>query len=101
METADVVLMSEDIGKLKDAIKISRKVKINMIQNIIFALSVVFFLMIGVLLNQVTMSLGMLVHEGSVLIVIINAIRLLRFDIGGNHVKRLRTKQLHQESSHL
>ncbi len=101
METADVVLMSEDIGKLKDAIKISQKVKSIMIQNIIFALLVVFLLMIGVLLKQVTMSIGMLVHEASVLIVIINAIRLLKYDLGGDHVKRLRTQQLHQESSDL
>ena len=78
METADVVLMSEDLSKLSTAIKISKKVKINMFQNIIFALVIVFFLMIGVLFKKVTMSMGMLVHELSVLVVILNAIRLLK-----------------------
>jgi len=78
METADVVLMSEDLSKLSNAIKISKKVKINMFQNIIFALVIVFFLMIGVLFKKVTMSMGMLVHELSVLVVILNAIRLLK-----------------------
>ncbi len=101
MEAADIVLMGEDISKLKDAIKISRKVKNNMIQNIVFALVIVFLLMIGVLLKQVTMSIGMLVHEASVLIVIMNAIRLLRYDLGGKDVKKSRTLQLHQESSNL
>ena len=79
METADVVLMSEDISKLKVAIQISKKVKMNMFQNIIFALIIVAFLMIGVLFKKVTMSIGMLVHELSVLVVIINAIRLLKY----------------------
>ena len=78
METADVVLMSEDLSKLSNAIKISKKVKINMFQNIIFALVIVSFLMIGVLFKKVTMSMGMLVHELSVLVVILNAIRLLK-----------------------
>ena len=79
METADVVLMSEDISKLKDAIQISKKVKMNMIQNITFALVVVSFLMIGVLFKKITMSTGMLVHELSVLAVIINSFRLLKY----------------------
>lgn len=78
METADVVLMSEDLSKLSNAIKISKKVKINMFQNIIFALVIVSILMIGVLFKKVTMSMGMLVHELSVLVVILNAIRLLK-----------------------
>lgn len=87
METADVVLMSEDISKLTQAIKISRKVKANMIQNIVFSLVVVFILMLGVVFKQVTMSIGMLVHEASVLLVLINAMRLLKYDLGGHHAK--------------
>lgn len=81
METADVVLMSEDISKLKDAIEISKKVKTNMFQNIVLALLVVLFLMVGVIFGKVTMSIGMLVHEVSVLVVIINAIRLLKYNV--------------------
>lgn len=101
METADVVLLSENIGKLEDAIKISKKVKMNMIQNVFFSLFVVLFLIIGVIFRQVTMSIGMLVHEFSVLVVIVNAIRLLRYNQGGRHDKRSRTKQLHKSSSDL
>ncbi|HKM02421.1 MAG TPA: hypothetical protein VJZ31_00610, partial [Bacilli bacterium] len=64
------------------AIKIARKVKANMYQNIILALTVVLVLIVGVIFKQVSMSLGMLVHEVSVLIVIINAIRLLAYNLG-------------------
>lgn len=95
METADVVLMSEHIGKLNDAIKISRKVKMNMIQNVSFALLVVLFLIVGVIFRLVTMSIGMLVHELSVLLVLLNAMRLLRYDLGGLHEQKSRGAKLH------
>ena len=47
-------------------------------QNIAISLITVVLLVAGVFAGGVTMSLGMLVHEGSVLVVIINAMRLLR-----------------------
>lgn len=90
METADVVLL-QDLNRLIDAIDISRKVRLNMIENIGFALIVVIILMLGVIFNVVNMSLGMLVHELSVLIVLINAIRLLKYK-GRFHEKRTRTE---------
>lgn len=79
METADVVLMSADIHKLAYAIGLSRATVNNIRQNIAFALVVVAVLLSGVLFKTVNMSLGMLVHEGSVLLVIINAVRLLGY----------------------
>ncbi len=79
METADVVLMSDQLGKLKETLLIAHQVKKTMIQNIGLALLVVLFLILGVLFKQVSMSLGMLVHELSVLIVLLNAIRLLKY----------------------
>lgn len=97
METADVVLM-QDLGRLTDAIDISRKVRINMIENISFALIVVVFLILGVIFNIVNMSLGMFVHELSVLVVLINAIRLLKYK-GRFYEKRSRTKQLHPKGT--
>ena len=47
-------------------------------QNIAIALTTVSLLLLGVLLGGVTMTIGMLVHEVSVLVVIVNAMRLLR-----------------------
>lgn len=81
METADIVLMSEELKNIHYAISLSRKTVINMKQNIYFAIFVALILLIGVLFEKVDLSLGMLVHEVSVLLVIINAVRLLKFKI--------------------
>lgn len=86
METADVVLMSAEIGKLSYALGLSRATVRNLKQNIIFALLVAALLLAGVLVKTVNLSFGMLVHEISVLLVIINAVRLL------NYGKRKRRK---------
>ena len=79
METADVVLMSAEIKKLSHAIGLSRATVNNMKQNIYFALLVAALLLAGVLVKTVNLSFGMLVHEVSVLLVIINAVRLLAY----------------------
>jgi Cd2+/Zn2+-exporting ATPase len=79
METADVVLMSNEIKKLSYAIGLSRATVKNMKQNIYFAIIVVGLLLAGVLAKVVFLSSGMLVHELSVLAVILNAIRLLKY----------------------
>jgi len=80
METADVVLMSNEIRKLSYAIGLSRATVRNMKQNIYFAIIVVGLLLAGVLAKVVFLSSGMLVHELSVLAVILNAIRLLKYN---------------------
>jgi len=79
MESADVILSSSRLEKLPYAIELSKATTRNMKTNIVFALIVAFSLMIGVLTKHVFLSVGMLIHELSVLIVIINAIRLLQF----------------------
>jgi len=79
METADVVLMSDEIKKLSHAIGLSRATVRNMKQNIYFAIIVAAVLLIGVIAKVVFLSSGMLVHELSVLLVTINAIRLLSY----------------------
>jgi Cd2+/Zn2+-exporting ATPase len=79
METADVVLMSAEVKTLSYAIGLSRATVRNMKQNIFFALVVAAVLLAGVLFRTVNLSFGMLVHEVSVLLVIINAVRLLGY----------------------
>jgi len=79
METADMVLMSDNLNRLPYAFSLSRATVKNMKQNIYFAVAVVFILLIGVLTKNVLMAFGMLVHEISVLLVIINAIRLMNY----------------------
>ena len=89
METADVVLMSADIRKLSYAVGLSRATVRNMKQNIAFALLVAALLLAGVLVKTVNLSFGMLIHELSVLLVIINAVRLLGY---GNRARRKEAK---------
>ena len=72
METADVVLMSDELRKLSHAVGLSRATVRNMKQNIYFALLVAGTLLVGVLFKTVNLSFGMLVHELSVLLVVIN-----------------------------
>lgn len=79
METADVVLMSDEIRKLSYAIGLSRATVKNMKQNIYFAIIIVSILLLGVLAKVVFLSSGMFIHELSVLAVIVNAIRLLKY----------------------
>ncbi|HBT17381.1 MAG TPA: cadmium-translocating P-type ATPase [Firmicutes bacterium] len=89
METADVVLMSDEIRKLSHAIGLSRATVRNMKQNIYFALLVAATLLTGVLFKTVNLSFGMLVHELSVLLVVINAIRLLGYGDRGKSKKQV------------
>ena len=78
IETADIALMADRLSKLPDAIVLARRTVRTMRQNVTIALVTVGLLLAGVLAGGVTMTLGMLVHEASVLIVIANAMRLLR-----------------------
>ena len=78
IETADIALMKDDLLKLPQAESLARRTVNNMRQNIGVALATVSVLLAGVLFSGVTMAIGMLVHEISVLVVIANAMRLLR-----------------------
>ena len=78
VETADIALMGDDLLKLPEAIRLAKRTVSVMRQNIVIALATVALLLVGVFGGGVTMALGMLVHEGSVLVVILNAMRLLR-----------------------
>ena len=78
LETADLVLMGDRLDKLPYAIALSKSTLSNIRQNVVFAVIVVFALLAGVLGQTVVLAFGMLVHQASVLLVILNAMRLLR-----------------------
>ena len=78
IETADIALMSDDLMKIPQAIRLSKATLRNIHQNVIIALATIFILLLGVLFGRVHMAGGMLIHEASVLIVILNGMRLLR-----------------------
>lgn len=81
VETADIALMGDNLLKLPESVSLAKRTVSVMKQNIVIALATVLALLIGVFAGGVTMSMGMLVHEGSVLIVILNAMRLMRNDV--------------------
>ena len=74
--------MGDDLLKLPEAIRLAKRTVSVMRQNILIALITVVALLAGVFFGGVTMSIGMLVHEASVMIVILNAMRLMRSGSG-------------------
>ena len=80
METADVVLMADNLDKLVYMVKLSKATIRNMKQNMFLAVGTVVLLLAGVLTKNVNLASGMLIHELSVLLVILNAIRLVRYN---------------------
>ena len=80
IETSDVVLMKSDFNHLAHALGLTKAISRNMKQNIAVAIGVVVILFSGLLFSDwMNMSIGMLAHEGSILVVILNGIRLLRY----------------------
>ncbi len=82
IETSDVVLMNSDFSRLPHALGLTKATANNMRQNIFIAVGVVLFLLASVFFSEwMNMSIGMLVHEGSILVVILNGMRLLRYKL--------------------
>lgn len=82
IETSDVVLMNSDFSRLPHALGLTKATSRNMKQNVFIALGVVLVLLASVLFSEwMNMSIGMLVHEGSIIVVILNGMRLLRYKL--------------------
>ncbi len=80
IETSDVVLMNSDFSRLPHALGLTKSTSRNMKQNITIAVGVVLVLLASLLFGEwMNMSIGMLVHEASILVVILNGMRLLRY----------------------
>jgi Cd2+/Zn2+-exporting ATPase len=77
LETADVALMGDDLGKLPFAVSLSRKARAVIRQNLYLSLGVIAFLILATTTGIFGIGLAVLVHEGSTLVVIANALRLL------------------------
>lgn len=78
LETADLALMSDRLDRLPYALGLAKSTVRTMKVNIAIALLTVALLVAGVFFGGVTMAIGMLVHEASVLLVIAIAMLLLR-----------------------
>lgn len=79
METADVVLMRDNLARIPFAIALSRSARRIVTQNLVFALSVIILLVIVTLGFELPLPLGVVGHEGSTVLVVLNGLRLLAF----------------------
>ncbi len=84
METADIVLMADDLSKLPFIVDLSRRAERIVRQNIIFSIGVILTLVTLTIIVPIfvkgfalPLPLGVVGHEGSTLIVITNGLRML------------------------
>jgi P-type E1-E2 ATPase len=80
LETADVALMADDLEHLADLVEISRRTRATIRQNIVLALLTMAILVTAALLGLMTVVEGLVLNEGAALLVIANALRLLRME---------------------
>lgn len=80
LETADVALMGDDLARLPFAIGLSRAARRVIRQNLWISLGVIAMLVVVTIGGLARIGPTVIVHEGSTLVVILNALRLLRYD---------------------
>jgi Zn2+/Cd2+-exporting ATPase len=78
LESADMLLMGDDLGRLPGALALARRARAIIRQNLAFAFAVIATLMILAILGNIALPLGVVGHEGSTLLVCLNGIRLLK-----------------------
>lgn len=79
IDVSDIVLVKNDLRKIDYALGLSKKIVLNMNENIVLALLTVLLLFIGLFAGYVEMASGMFIHEFSILVVTLNGMRLLKF----------------------
>lgn len=98
VETSDVVLMASKFEELVHAFGLAKKTVANTRENIFIAIATDVFLLIGLMLGYIYMASGMFVHEASILVVIFNAMRLIKYR---TKVAKLDPDQLSLQESEL
>lgn len=82
IESSDIVLMNSNFNRLPHALGLAKVTYANMRQNILIAVGVVIILLVSLIFSEwMSMSIGMLVHEASILVVILNAMRLRGYQL--------------------
>ncbi|MHC4976117.1 MAG: heavy metal translocating P-type ATPase [Planctomycetota bacterium] len=79
LETADVVVLRDDLATVPWAFRLARQARAVMFQNIIFAMGIIAILAICSVLGFIPMGVGVIGHEGSTLLVVANSLQLLAF----------------------
>ena len=96
METADIILMKNNLSLLTYSYELSKKLKKITMQNIIFSLSVIVILIISNLFQVINLPIGVIGHEGSTILVILNGLRML-IPLKVNGMNEESTKQVRSE----
>jgi Cd2+/Zn2+-exporting ATPase len=78
LETADVALMADELDKLPAAIRLARRAMRVVHQNVALSLAAVVVLVTAAISGQLTLTEGLLLNEGTALLIIANGLRLLR-----------------------
>ncbi|ANU12412.1 heavy metal translocating P-type ATPase [Planococcus halocryophilus] len=81
LETADVILMKNDLSRIAYAIRLSKKMQRIVKQNIFFSVAVIVLLIISNFFQAITLPLGVIGHEGSTILVILNGLRMLNRNV--------------------
>ena len=101
LETADIVLMQDDLYRLPYAIDLSRRTRRTIRVNITFALLVIVVLILSTLFVGIPLPLGVMGHEGSTIVVVLNGLRLLRGGIRREPSGLVLPRQLRPEAGAL
>ena len=78
LETADVVLMKNYLPRIADTVRLSKRMNRIVRQNMVFSVAVIILLIASNFLSLVNLPLGVVFHEGSTILVILNGLRLLK-----------------------
>ena len=79
LETADVALMGDDLAKLPFAVGLSRASRAVIKQNLAISLGVIVLLILATFIGVVSLPVAVVLHEGSTIVVVLNALRLLAY----------------------
>lgn len=81
LETADVILMKNDLSRIAYSIRLARKMEKIVKQNMFFSVGVIIILVILNFMQSITIPFGVIGHEGSTILVILNGLRMLNSKI--------------------
>lgn len=81
LETADVILMKNDLSRISYSIRLARKMQRIVKQNIFFSVAVILLLILSNFFQAISLPLGVIGHEGSTILVILNGLRMLNRNV--------------------
>ncbi|MFA9559908.1 heavy metal translocating P-type ATPase [Evansella sp. AB-rgal1] len=78
IDTADLVLMKSELDKIRLSLQLSKRLNRIVKQNLVFSIGVILLLIIANFAQDLSLPLGVIGHEGSTILVILNGLRLLK-----------------------